>query len=357
MFNTVRRSSLLLILILSCAAATFAQQSPPPSSAPASAPTGPGNRRITLDVVVTPKSGPPVGDLQQQDLTVLDNKSPQTIASFRAVTGRDAPIEAILVIDTVNTDYDRISYARIQIDKFLRAEAGRLAYPIAIAVVSDKDVQILGGSFSTDGNALATALDKDEIGLRMITRSTGYYGATERLQISLHALHQLVASEAPRPKRKIMLWISPGWPLLSGPNTMLDSKEQQQIFADIVSFSNQLEQARVTLYSINPLGTNESLTQESYYKDFLKGVSKPSQVLIGDLGLQVLAVQSGGLSLNLSNDIAGALTECLADSAPYYEISFVAPPSAQRDEYHHLEIKIDKPELTARTRQGYYAQP
>jgi VWFA-related protein len=353
MFNTVRRSSLLLVLILFCAAASFAQQSPPPSTPPAAS----GNRNVTLDVVVTPKSGPPVSDLQQQDFTILDNKSPQTIASFHAVTGRDAPIEVVLVIDTVNTDYDRISYERIQIDKFLRAEAGRLAYPIAIAVVSDKDVQILGGSFSTDGNALATALDKDEIGLRTITRSTGYYGATERLQISLHALHQLVASEAARPKRKIMLWISPGWPLLSGPNTMLDSKEQQQIFADIVSFSNQLEQARVTLYSVNPLGTNESLIQESYYKDFLKGVSKPSQVLIGDLGLQVLAVQSGGLSLNLSNDIAGALTECLADSAPYYEISFVAPASAQPDEYHHLEIKIDKPELTARTRQGYYAHP
>jgi VWFA-related protein len=79
--------------------------------------------------------------------------------------------------------------------------------------------------------------------------------------------------------------------------------------------------------------------------------------LIGNLGLQVLAIQSGGLSLNLSNDIAGALTQCLADSAPYYEISFVAPASSQRDEYHHLEIKIAKPGLTARTRQGYYAQP
>ena len=353
MFNTARRSSPLLILILFCAAATFAQQSPQPSSAPA----GPGNRKITLDVVVTPKSGPPVGDLQQQDLTILDNKSPQIITSFHAVTGRDAPIEVILVIDAVNTVYDRLSYERLQVDKFLRAEGGRLGYPLVLAVLTDKGIQVVGDNFSTDGNAIAAALDKDEIGLRFITRSTGYYGAAERLDISLKAFHQLVASEAPRPKRKIMLWISPGWPLLSGPNTMLDAKQQQQIFSEIVGFSNELEKARVTLYSINPLGTNESLSQESYYKEFVKGVSKPSQVLIGDLGLQVLAIQSGGLSLNLSNDIAGVLTECLADSAPYYEISFAAPASAQRDEYHHLEIKIAKPGLAARTRQGYYAQP
>ena len=146
-----------------------------------------------------------MSDLQQQDFTILDNKSPQTIASFHAVTGRDAPIEVVLVIDAVNTIYDRVSYERIQIDKFLRAEAGRLAYPIAIAVVTDKGIEILGGSFSTDGNALATALDKEDIGLRSLTGSMGYYGAAERLQISLQALHRLVASEAPRPKRKIML--------------------------------------------------------------------------------------------------------------------------------------------------------
>ena len=27
------------------------------------------------------------------------------------------------------------------------------------------------------------------------------------------------------------------------------------------------------------------------------------------------------------------------------------------DEYHTLEVKVDKPGLTARTRTGYYAQP
>jgi hypothetical protein len=38
-------------------------------------------------------------------------------------------------------------------------------------------------------------------------------------------------------------------------------------------------------------------------------------------------------------------------------VSFEASPADRRDEYHSLEIKVDKPGLTARTRQGYYAQP
>jgi len=49
--------------------------------------------RIYLDVVVTPKSGEPVSGLQQQDFTVMDNKAPVAISSFRAVEGAQAQEE------------------------------------------------------------------------------------------------------------------------------------------------------------------------------------------------------------------------------------------------------------------------
>ena len=71
----------------------------------------------------------------------------------------------------------------------------------------------------------------------------------------------------------------------------------------------------------------------------------------------MLATQSGGLVLNFNNDIASLLQEALSDSAPYYELSFDPPPGDKRDEYHHLELKLAKPGLTARARQGYYSQP
>jgi VWFA-related protein len=113
----------------------------------------------------------------------------------------------------------------------------------------------------------------------------------------------------------------------------------------------------VTLDSIDPLGAGESVARAAYYKNFLRGISKPSQTQLADLGLQVLAVQSGGVALTSGNDIAALLEECVADAAPYYEISFAPPPPERSDEYHHLEIRVTKPGLTARTRQGYYAQP
>ena len=129
------------------------------------------------------------------------------------------------------------------------------------------------------------------------------------------------------------------------------------MFGHIVNISTQLRQARVTLYSVDPLGNSESVSRASFYQEFVKGVSKPSQIEAGDLGLPVIATQSGGLALNFNNDVAALLQECIADAAPYYEISFDPPPGDQPHEYHNLEIHVAKAGLTARTRQGYYSQP
>ncbi len=93
-----------------------------------------------------------------------------------------------------------------------------------------------------------------------------------------------------------------------------------------LAYPLQLRQARITLYSVDPLGSNEGVGRTSYYQDFLKGVSKPNQVNVGDLSLQVLAVQSGGLALASNNDVASLLQKCLADTEAYYELSFVPAP-------------------------------
>src|SRR6202789_1026386 len=345
---TSNRVACFILVTLLCTEGISAQESsaaPPPAAA----------SKIYLDVVVSPKSGPPVADLQEQDFTLLDNKSPRTLTSFQAFSGREAPIKVVLVIDAVNTGTQSVAYERVQIDKFLRAEGGHLAYPVALAVFTDKGISI-AAELSSDGNALSDALDKQDIAIRAIGRSAGVYGAAERLQYSLAALHQLTASLAAQPGRKIVLWVSPGWPLLSRPRVQLSSKQQQQIFSDVVGFSTQLRLAGVTLYSVNPVGSAESMLRASYYKDFLKGVSNPHQVAAGNLGLPVLAVQSGGLALELNNDLAALLQACVSDVAPYYEISFDAASVERPAEYHQLEIKLAKPGLSARTRQGYYAE-
>jgi VWFA-related protein len=347
MFIGARLNGLLLFLSLFTAVASAQRVVPGAQS---------GATPLLLDVVVADKSGQAVTDLQQQDFTLFDNKAKQTITSFTEVNGREAPVEAVIVIDAVNAPYQNIGYERIQIDKFLHDEEGNLAYPLALAVLTDRGAQVIGG-FSSNGAELSASLAKADIGLRNMGVSAGYYGAEERLQLSLASLNQLVTSLARRPGRKILIWVSPGWPLLSGPNTQLDAKQQREVFRDIVNFSTQLRLAGVTLYSIDPVGPSGSTTPDWSYEYFLKGVSKPGQVQLGNLALPVIAVQSGGIAFSFTNGIAERLHKCFADAAPYYEISFVPAPAQKQDEYHQLQVKVAKSGLVARTREGYYAQP
>jgi VWFA-related protein len=339
--------ALALLVPMLCTAAPSAQREAPSTPAAAS--------NISLAVVVTPKSGPPVADLQQQDFTIFDNKTPRPITSFHAFGGSQAPVHVLIVLDAVNVPYQSIAYSRGEIDKFLHANGGRLAYPTQLAFFTDKGMQIQQ-SFSTDGNELSSSLDQYAVALRDIRRSS-QYEANDRFNLSINALHSLSESQAKLPGRKLILWVSPGWPLLSGPRIYLDDKQENQLFSMIVGLSTQMREAAVTLYNINPFGAAEGVGRQFYYESFLKGVSKPNQAQIGDLSLQVLAAQSGGLVLNGSNDLTGLLEQSAADGHAYYELTFDPPRADHPEEYHHIEVQVNRPGLTARTREGYYLQP
>jgi VWFA-related protein len=341
----------------------FAQQIGPAgqSEPPASILFGGANHRMTLDVVVTDKSGRPLPGLQQQDFTLLDNKQPQKIVSFHAVEGgtatADPPVDVILLVDEVNTTFSKVAFERNEIEKFLRENGGELARPVSTVFFSDSGIMIENTS-SRDGNAVIADLNQEKSGLRSIGRSQGFYGAGDRLKLSLQSLGQLADYEAPRPGRKLVVWISPGWALLSAPDLELTSKQQQGVFNSIVALSDRLRRARITLYDIDPLGTDDAGEFRTFdYKQFLKPVRKTGQAQFGHLALQVLAYQSGGRVLNSNNDVTGEIAACVADANAFYVLSFDGLASDGPNEYHALEIKIDKPGLTARTRSGYYAQP
>ena len=165
----------------------------------------------------------------------------------------------------------------------------------------------------------------------------------------------LLRRAATLPGRKVIIWVSPGWPLLSGPEVQLTAKEESGIFNDVVSFSNQLRAANVTLYGVDPLGAEEGPGQTFYYEEFLGGVRKPSQALLGDLGLQVLAIQSGGRALSSSNDVKDLLNRCYADTAAFYELSYT-PTDTSSSGYHKVEVRVAEHHLTAHTQQGYYTK-
>ena len=320
--------------------------------------TGTPNRSMTLDVVVTDKAGKPVSGLQQQDFTLIDNKQPLKISSFQAVQGApaDQPVEVILLIDEVNAGFSTVASLRDQVVKFLGRDGGKLAYPVSLGFVTDTGTTV-GTSPTKDGNALIADLNDKETALRTINRSQGLYGADDRLNLSVRALEQLAQLEVTRPGRKLVVWISPGWPLFPGLGAELSSGDQQAVFTDIVAFSDNLRRAGITLYNVDPWGPTQDQLERTAYEQFLKGVKNRGQAELGSLGLQVLAYQSGGRVLNASNDVAGEIATCVMDGTAFYVLTFDGLPGDGPNEYHELEVKIDKPKLTVRAPSGYYSQP
>ena len=94
-----------------------------------------------------------------------------------------------------------------------------------------------------------------------------------------------------------------------------------------------------------------------YYQNFLGGVASADKFRSGGLTIPVIAVQSGGLVLNRSSDVASLIAQCVADIRSYYTLTFDSNPARHPNEYHDVQVKIDKPGLVARTRTGYYVQP
>src|ERR1700734_213837 len=288
---------------------TAPPQLQPRPAGPSLPPPSPTDRQITLDVQVADRSGIAVRGLQKQDFTLLDDKQARNIVSFHAVDSAagpttDPPVEVVLVVDAVNASFQAVNYERNEIKKFLLANGGKLPLPVSLVVFTDAGAKIQDGS-SRDGNALAALYDQYETGVRTINRSQGFYGAAERYDLSLKTLIQLTG------------------------------KEQQSLFGSIVAASTGLRQARITLYSVDPLGLADAATVRiSYYEDFLKGVASPSHTLPGDLGLQVLVVQSGGRVFNSSNDLSAEIAHCASDADSFYVLSFDPARADQANEYH-----------------------
>jgi VWFA-related protein len=322
----------------------------------------PGSDTLLLDVFVTDKSGKPVEGLQEKDFAVLDNKQPQKMLSFESSAGesggesRFGPLKIFLLIDELNVSFNRIASERSQMQKFFLQNGGKLSHPVTLAFYTESGIELRKDS-TNDGNALLSTYDQHVTGLRALTPVAGGDAAMEQFQRSIRALNAMAARLKQMPGRKMVIWLSPGWPIQpTGANVDLNAEQERGLFTSLLTIWNSLLQARITLYSVDPLGVDDAGGQVNYYEDFLKPVITSKRIQVANLALQVFARKTGGLVLNSSNDIAAQLNRCLADAGSYYTLEIRTGPSEHPAQYHAIEVKVEHG-LTARSREGYYSQP
>jgi VWFA-related protein len=311
---------------------------------------------IHFGVIVTERSGADVAGLEEKDFSVTDGKTAKPITSFKAMSLDHDPVHVVIVIDEINTRFTTNSYVRQEMEKYLRA-TGHLVAPTSIATLAYSALQY-HPNYTQDGAALADWLETASAGLRQGSSTTSSEGGVQEdnVQKSVIGLDNLARQLSSIPGRKVVLWLSPGWPLMNTPGMQIDEKPQQSVFTSVVALTTGLRLINTIIYNIYPVSPTESSIQTTNYQDYLKGVPRSTQANFGNLALQVFSAHSGGLVLDASNNISAMVAKCLADTKYWYEIT-VDPTAADKpNEYHHLQVKVDKPGVVVRAIDGYYAQ-
>jgi len=321
---------------------------PPPAPLKYAPPVG----RIQLDVVVTDAAGKPVTGLDPSDFRLLDNNQPRKILSFRSFDGitvkPDPPAEVFLVFDTVNNGLVELAFIRKGVEEFLRQRDGHLAQPVSIILFSGTGLKVQSRP-SVDGNALLGVVNSIQPSLRP--------RGEDPIQLSVAALALLANNLGRQPGRKIVLWLGQGWQTHRRDQsvfTQLDARIQKMDFAALVSISEKLRQAQITLCGGYAL-------RDFHYEEFLPGVKSVNQMDFPNLALEIFANHTGGssalASINRDRDLVNQIDSYIANANAYYQISFDPPPAQHADEYHDIKLVMSNPALAARTNTGYYLQP
>ena len=341
---------------------------------------------VTLDVVVSDKSGTSVAGLDPKDFNLLDNKKQLSLASVREVNGMNSaenpPVEVIWLIDNIVSDFETLANLRRNLTEYLQKSGDQLPLPVSLVFLTDQGLKRQGQS-TRDPHVLLANLANNPSVQQATQLSSGYERLMEVRQKSLTALDVLAVDLHNKPGRKLVIWISPGWPAFEAETSQKSARERQELFTFIVGISTLLHESNITLYSVDPTGASGSrrssagsFAAQDYsrsgnnqqtldamggnnqkYKDYLKGVTSPKQADNAHLLLQVLAAQTGGKVVFGRNDMAQMIAECMADARTFYELTFNLPPVTQANEYHGFQVQIGKPGLKTRTRIGLYAQP
>ncbi len=329
---------------------------------------------LRLDVVVEDQSGKPVTGLRANDFTLFDNGRAQPIVSFKALDDTthkpEHPAEIILVIDELNLTPIQVQAAEREAESFLSQNHGRLSNPVCIYRVNEWGL-FASTQPSKDGNLVAEEMTRNKQmrtvwpSAMMSIAAQNKAGASptehvfldpswRELPHSLTALGAIAIEERRKPGRKLMFWLGPGWKFNHG--------RGKGLFDSVTELSTRLREARIELWNISAWPPSDSQGQPGVgtgaaYQDFLPPVKSEKDVTFGNLALQVIATQSGGRVIETAGEIGATIARYVADANSFYSLTFDPQRTDMVDDYHELQIKLDKLGLTGRTRSGYYDEP
>ncbi len=368
-------------------------------------------RLVQVNVVVHGKKNEPVLGLTKDDFEVTDAGVPQQVATL-AVESMLAPPPApgakplpplppnvftnlalfkpatpkaitVILMDGLNTPFADQAYARQQLIKFLHT----LTSDDRVALYTlGRDIRILH-DFTDDHMSLLKALDKhkNHIGPELADSNpaesnTGnddldsfLDGANQkiadfqnisRVRTTLQGLEAIAQHLSALPGRKNLVWISGGFPLDIGMDSMsIDSTAERRTFTDETErAARALTSAQLAIYPVDARGL---MTDPGFAASTPtpKNVTRPPQGPSAAMrniqkthdSMEMIAKRTGGKAYYNSNDLKGAIRGAIDDAKVTYIVGYYPTHNTWDGKFHELKVRVKRSGVNVRHRLGYFA--
>jgi VWFA-related protein len=319
-------------------------------------------RLVVLDMVVTDAKNNIVTDLKREDFHVTELDEPQIILNFEAAGAHslspDISIEStadldrlaprapvnIILLDEFNTHFEDMAFARYSLKKYLEKEPGKLSMPTMLIAVDLQRFTVLR-DYTQNKDEILSALDHHFVAYPWQAHQGAW--VSERYATAFLTLRRVAEAVVGHPGHKNMIWIGRGFPAIFH-NASVDT--DRRVYNAVQNCVNELRDARVTLYTIDPAGLQVNPGDYGAAAAF-------NDPFGGNYEFNRLAQATGGRTLYGRNDVDAEIGTAIRDGSSFYTLTY-RPQTVptDRDKFYKIKVTVDRPGLTVTTRKGYYLQ-
>ena len=269
-----------------------------------------GVELVSLNVTVTDGTKY-VSGLEQDDFEVFEDGAKQTISFFSA---EQQPIALAILLDTSNSMEEKLATAQEAATGFVR----RMRKEDTIEIVEFNSQVRIPQRFTNDQNALERAIRQTTV-----NGSTSLYNA---IYVSLRDLKTERARSSEEIRRQAIVVLS------DGDDT-----------SSLVEYEEVLDLAKRSETAIYAIGLRQAESGRPRFKE-------------AEFVLRQLSQETGGRvffpsSVSELPKIYGQISDELASQ---YSIAYSSKNQMRNGAWRRIDVRVDKPGLTARARRGYY---
>lgn len=270
-----------------------------------------GIELVSLNVTVTDGTKYVTG-LEQNDFEVFEDGAKQSLSFF---SHEQQPIALAILLDTSNSMEEKLATAQEAAIGFVR----RMKKDDVIEVVEFNSQVRVPQPFTNDVSALERAIRQTNV-----NGSTSLYNA---IYVSLRALKDERAKNAEEIRRQAIVVLS------DGDDT-----------SSVIEYDDVLDLAKRSETAIYAIGLRQQETGRGKFKEAEFVLRQLSQETGGRVFFPTSVAELPKIYEQISEELASQYTMAYSPKNPM-----------RNGAWRRIDIRVNKPGLTARTRRGYYA--